>query len=76
MDWPLIKLGPLERKAAANRLEHGTADRLNERFFFPPPRDVRIPNLSLLRESAQAFPGCHPVNSHAEDGYEYGILLD
>jgi len=37
MDWPLIKLGPLERKAAANRLEHGTADRLNERFFFPPP---------------------------------------
>lgn len=43
------------------------------RFF----RDVvRIPNLSLLGGSAQDSAGCPSVNIHAEDGYEYGILVE
>jgi hypothetical protein len=68
MNWPLFKIGLWgERLPIPAWNIAWPIDLTKVRFF----RDaVRIPNLSLLRESAQVLPGYPSFKNHAEDGYE------
>lgn len=70
MEWALIKLGLWSERRPLTARPIGLK---KVRFF----RDVvRIPNLSLLKENAQASPGWPSVNSHVEDEHECGILVE